>query len=259
MLPAILLVDDEEEILEFLDRILRNKYTIFKAVNGAEALSILDNEAVQLVISDVMMSPVDGFELCRMIKANFEYSHIPVILLTAKITIQSKVEGLELGADAYIEKPFSKEHLLAQITSLITNRNMLREYFANSPLVHIKSMAHSKADERFLEKLNDTIYKRIDALDLDVEKLARILNMSRITLYRKIKAISNLTPIELINLTRLKKAAELLADGDHKIYEVADMVGFSSQSNFTRNFHKQFNMTPTDYMHAKQAEKNKNE
>ena len=259
MLPAILLVDDEEEILEFLDRILRNKYTIFKAVYGAEALSILDNEAVQLVISDVMMSPVDGFELCRMIKANFEYSHIPVILLTAKITIQSKVEGLELGADAYIEKPFSKEHLLAQITSLITNRNMLREYFANSPLVHIKSMAHSKADERFLEKLNDTIYKRIDALDLDVEKLARILNMSRITLYRKIKAISNLTPIELINLTRLKKAAELLADGDHKIYEVTDMVGFSSQSNFTRNFHKQFNMTPTDYMHAKHGEKNKNE
>ena len=259
MLPAILLVDDEEEILEFLDRILRNKYTIFKAGNGEEALSILDSEAVQLVISDVMMSPVDGFELCRMIKANFEYSHIPVILLTAKITIQSKVEGLELGADAYIEKPFSKEHLLAQITSLITNRNMLREYFANSPLVHIKSMAHSKADERFLEKLNDTIYKRIDALDLDVEKLARILNMSRITLYRKIKAISNLTPIELINLTRLKKAAELLADGDHKIYEVADMVGFSSQSNFTRNFHKQFNMTPTDYMHVKQGEKNKNE
>lgn len=254
MLPAILLVDDEEEILEFLDRILRNKYTIFKAGNGEEALSILDSEAVQLVISDVMMSPVDGFELCRMIKANFEYSHIPVILLTAKITIQSKVEGLELGADAYIEKPFSKEHLLAQITSLITNRNMLREYFANSPLVHIKSMAHSKADERFLEKLNDTIYKHIDALDLDVEKLARILNMSRITLYRKIKAISNLTPIELINITRLKKAAELLADGDHKIYEVADMVGFSSQSNFTRNFHKQFNMTPTDYMHAKQGE-----
>ena len=257
MLPTILLVDDEEEILEFLERILKIKYTIFKAETGQNALKILSTESVQLVVSDVMMPEMDGFELCKIIKSNFEYSHIPVILLTAKNTIQSKVEGLELGADAYIEKAFSKEHLLAQIASLIANRSMIREYFASSPLVHIKSMAHSKADERFLEVLNETIEKNIEDTDLDVEKLACILNMSRITLYRKIKAISNLTPIELINITRLKKAAELLAEGDHKIYEVAYMVGFSSQSNFARNFHKQFNMTPTDYMHSKQTERKK--
>lgn len=257
MLPAILLVDDEEEILEFLERLLRIKYTIFKAENGKEALNILANEAIQLVVSDVMMPEMDGFELCKMIKSNFEYSHIPVILLTAKNTIQSKVEGLELGADSYIEKPFSKEHLQAQIASLIANRSMIREYFASSPLVHIKSIAHSKADERFLELLNEIIYKNIEDIDLDVEKLAHLLNMSRVTLYRKIKAISNFTPIELINITRLKKAAELLAEGDYKIYEVADMVGFSSQSNFARNFHKQFDMTPTDYMHTKQNEKKK--
>ena len=257
MLPAILLVDDEEEILEFLERILKDKYTIFKAENGRDALKILSVESVQLVVSDVMMPEMDGFELCKLIKSNFEYSHVPVILLTAKTTIQSKVEGLELGADAYIEKPFSKEHLQAQIASLIANRSMIREYFASSPLVHIKSIAHSKADERFLEMLNETIEKHIEDVDLDVEKLARILNMSRITLYRKIKAISNFTPIELINVTRLKKAAELLAEGDHKIYEIADMVGFSSQSNLARNFHKQFNMTPTDYMQAKQMDKKK--
>ena len=253
MLPIILLVDDEEEILEFLERILRTKYTILKAENGREALNILATEAVQLVVSDVMMPVMDGFELCKMIKSDFEHSHIPVILLTAKNTIQSKIQGLELGADSYIEKPFSKDHLKAQIASLIANRSMIREYFASSPLVHIKSMAHSKADERFLELLNETIYKYIEDIDLDVEKLARILNMSRITLYRKIKAISNLTPIELINITRLKKAAELLAEGDYKIYEVANMAGFSSQSNFARNFHKQFDMTPSDYMHAKQS------
>ena len=257
MLPRILLVDDEEEILEFLERVLKPRYTIFKAENGEEALKILNNEAVQLVVSDVMMPVMDGFQLCKMIKSNFEHSHIPVILLTAKNTIQSKIEGLELGADAYIEKPFSKEHLQAQMASLMANRNMIRDYFASSPLVHIKSMAHSKADERFLELLNDTIYKNIEDIDLDVEKLARILNMSRITLYRKIKAISNLTPIELINITRLKKAAELLAEGEYKVYEVADMVGFSSQSNFARNFHKQFDMTPTDYMHIKHGDKKK--
>jgi len=116
-------------------------------------------------------------------------------------------------------------------------------------------MAHSKADERFLETLNETICTNMEDTDLDVEKLARILNMSRITLYRKIKAISNLTPIELINITRLKKAAGLLAEGDNKIYEISYMAGFSSQSNFARNFLKQFKMTPTEYMHMKQAEK----
>ena len=256
MLPNVLLVDDEEEILEFLERILQNKYSIFKAECGEKALKLLEAEAIQLVVSDIMMPGMDGFELCKIIKSNFEYSHIPVILLTAKNTIQSKVEGLELGADAYIEKPFSNEHLKAQIASLLTNRNTIREYFSTSPLVHIKSIAHSKADERFLETLNDTIYKNIEDVNLDVEQLARIMNMSRITLYRKIKAISNLTPVELINISRLKKAAELLTEGEYKIYEIADMVGFSSQSNFARNFNKQFNMTPTDYMHTKQEKRN---
>lgn len=255
MLPLILLVDDEEEILELLERILATKYAILKADNGEEALRLLQTEAVQLVVSDVMMPLMDGFQLCRAIKSNFEYSQIPVILLTAKNTIQSKVEGLELGADAYIEKPFSKEHLMAQIASLLANRSMIREYFASSPLVHIKSIAHSKADERFLETLNETIINNIEDLELDVEKLARIMNMSRITLYRKIKAVANLTPIELINITRLKKAAELLAEGEYKIYEIADMVGFSSQSNFARNFLKQFQMTPTEYMASKQTVK----
>ncbi|MFT3935893.1 MAG: response regulator [Chitinophagaceae bacterium] len=255
MLPTILLVDDDEEILDFLERILSVKYNSLKAIDGSAALQLLSAEAVQLVISDVMMPDIDGFELCKRIKSNVEHSHIPVILLTAKNTIQSKIEGLEIGADAYIEKPFSKEHLLAQIASLLANRNMVRDYFASSPLVHIKSMAHSKADERFLETLNETIIKNMEDADLDVEKLAKIMNMSRITLYRKIKAISNLTPVELINITRLKKAAELLAEGDNKIYEVSYMAGFSSQSNFARNFLKQFKMTPTEYMHRKQGEK----
>lgn len=254
MLPLILLVDDNEEILDFLERILKNKYSILKAADGREALALLETEAVQLIVSDVMMPVMDGFALCKLIKSTVEYSHIPVILLTAKNTIQSKVQGLELGADAYIEKPFSKEHLQAQIASLLANRNSIREYYASSPLIHIKSMAHTKADEHFLETLNDAICKHIEDADMDVEKLATIMNMSRITLYRKIKAISVLTPLEVINITRLKKAAELLAQGEYKIYEIADMVGFSSQSNFARSFQKQFNITPTEYMHSKHTE-----
>lgn len=257
MKPLLLLVDDNEEILEFLEHELNERYTITKAFNGREALEILKENAVQLVISDVMMPVMDGFELCRIIKTNFDYSHIPVILLTAKNTLQSKIEGLELGADAYIEKPFSPEYLQVQIANLLTNRNKIKEYFASSPLVHIKSMAYSKADEQFLEKINESIFKNLEDAELDVEKLAKLMNMSKPTLYRKIKSLSDLSPNELINITRLKKAAELLVEGNYKIYEVADMVGYASQTNFGRNFLKQFGMTPTDYLSMKEAEKNK--
>ena len=255
MLPHILIIDDEEDILDFLERILKIKYQIFRSENAKDAFEILKNEAIHLIISDVMMPEMDGFEFSKLIKSDVDYSHIPIILLTAKNTIQAKVQGLELGADAYIEKPFSKEHLFAQISSLLSNRNMVREYFASSPLVHIRSIAHSKSDEQFLENLNTTISNSIEDTDLDVENLAGMMNMSRVTLYRKIKAISNRSPLELINIIRLKKAAELLAQGDYRIYEISAIVGYSSQSNFTRNFQKQFNMTPTEYMHSLQEKK----
>jgi two-component system, cell cycle response regulator len=253
----LLLVDDNEEILEFLEHELNEKYSILKALNGEEALELLKEHAVQLVISDVMMPVMDGFELCRIIKTNFEYSHIPVILLTARNTLQSKIEGLELGADAYIEKPFSPEYLQVQIANLLTNRNKIKEYFASSPLVHIKSMAYSKADELFLERINENILKNLGDTELDVEKLARFMNMSKPTLYRKIKSLSDLSPNEIINITRLKKAAELLVEGNYKIYEVANIVGYASQTNFGRNFLKQFGMTPSDYLVKKEEEKGK--
>jgi two-component system, cell cycle response regulator len=256
MKPVILLVDDNEEILDFLSEELSEKYSILKSLNGKEALDILGTEAVHLVISDIMMDIMDGFELCKTIKTDFEYSHIPVILLTAKNTLQSKIEGLEIGADAYIEKPFSPEYLQVQIANLLTNRNKIKDYFAKSPLVHIKSMAYSKADEIFLEQLYEVINQNLENTELDVDHLASFMNMSRPTLYRKIKAISNLTPNELINISRLKKAAELLVNTDSKVYEVADMVGFTSQNNFGRSFLKQFGMPPTEYQKVKHAENN---
>jgi two-component system cell cycle response regulator len=255
MKPTILLVDDNEELLEFIADDLSEKYDVRKATDGLQALHILKEEAIQLIISDVMMEGMDGFELCKAIKSGFDYSHIPVILLTAKNTLQSKIEGLELGADAYIEKPFSPEYLHVQIANLLSNRNKIKEYFAKSPLVHIKSIAHSRADELFLEKLNEAIYNNLEDEELDVEKLAKIMNVSRPTLYRKIKSISDLSANELINLTRLKKAAELLAEGNYKIYEVATIVGYSSQTNFGRNFLKQFGMTPSAYQLMKHNEK----
>lgn len=251
MKPVILLVDDNEEIIEFLTIDLGEKYSILKAYNGREALDVLAAETVHLIISDVMMPVMDGFELCKLIKTDLQNSHIPVILLTAKNTLPSKIEGLELGADAYIDKPFSPEHLQVQIANLLINRNKIKEYFASSPLVHIKSMAYSKADEQFLEELNEVINKHLEDEGLDVEHVAKYMNMSRPTLYRKIKAISDLTPNELINVARLKKAALLLAEGIYNINEIVTMTGYTSATHFGRNFQKQFGMTATEYVKEK--------
>lgn len=247
MNPIILIVDDNEEIIEFLSDNLKLQYTILTASNGKTALQILENEPVHLIVSDIMMPVMDGFELCRNVKSSLHHCHIPVILLTAKKTLEAKIDGLESGADAYVEKPFSPKYLQAQIANLLANRDKLRDFFASSPLVHIKSMAYSKADEEFLEKLHEFINGNLKNTDLDVEQLARAMNMSRPTFYRKIKGVSDLSPNELINITRLKKAAELLMEGKHKIYEIADTVGFTSQHHFARSFLKQFGLTPSEY------------
>lgn len=247
MEPVILIVDDNKEIIEFLSANLSHNYNVVSAANGEEALEKMKTQSVHLVVSDIMMPKMDGFELCKQVKTSADYCHIPIILLTAKKTLESKIDGLELGADAYIEKPFSPRYLVAQIANLLSNRNKLKEFFASSPLAHIKSLAYAKDDKEFLERLNEIIIENLRDQNLDVEQLARSMNMSRPTFYRKIKEVSDLSPNELINISRLKKAAELLAQGKHKIYEIADMVGFTSQHHFARSFLKQFGLTPTEY------------
>ena len=251
MTPVILLVDDNEEIVAFVSSILSPSYTMLAAENGQAAISILHEKVVDLVISDVMMPVMDGFELCKRIKTTPEISHIPVILLTAKNTLQSKIEGLETGADAYIEKPFSPAYLKAQLISLLTNRDKIRKYFTSTPLAHINTIAHTREDENFLEQIHHCILQEIENTELDVEYLSKFFNMSRISLYRKIKAISDLTPHELINITRLKRAAELLSTQKYKIYEVAMVVGFKSQNHFGKSFIKQFGVSPSHYMQQK--------
>lgn len=248
MKPSILIVDDHEEILEFLQEELAEHFTVHACNNGFEALHLLETEPIQLVVSDVMMAGMDGFELCRKIKGNFAFSHIPVILLTAQNTLQSKIEGLEMGADTYIEKPFSPAHLQAQISSLLRNRSKVQEYVTQAPLAQIKSVGPNKADQLFLNMLNESIEAHLGNPDFDVEQLARLLNMSRPTLYRKIKDLSSVSPSDLINITRLKKAASLMKEGSLKLYEVSYLVGFHSQNNFCRNFLKQYGMTPRQYM-----------
>ncbi len=252
---SILLVEDNPEILDFLNRELGHHFNILTAGNGLQALEKLENNNTALIISDIMMPVMDGIELCRRVKSELAYNHIPIILLTAKNSVQAKIEGLETGADAYIEKPFNLAYLLAQVHSLLNNRELVKEYFTKSPLTHLKSTSISTQDKAFIQDITNLIYENIDNLDLNVDQLSKLLNLSRPSLYRKIKALSDLTPNELIQVVRLKKAAEILSEGNSRINEVAAMVGYSVQSNFSRDFNKQFGMTPTHFMEGLRVKK----
>ncbi|RCH55339.1 hybrid sensor histidine kinase/response regulator [Mucilaginibacter hurinus] len=245
---TILVVEDNKDLIKFISNDLASDYAVLNASNGEEALNILQSHTVQLIVSDVMMPVMDGITLCKNLKTNIELSHIPLILLTAKSTLQSKIEGLETGADAYIEKPFSTYHLKAQIASLLFNRLRQQEFFAKTPLASVATMAHSKADEIFLDDLKNAILEHIADTNLDVTMLASIMNMSRANLFRKIKAVCDLSPAEMINIIRLKKAAELIQQSNNRLYEIADLVGFNSRTVFTRNFSKQFGMSPSEFV-----------
>ncbi|KFF06388.1 hybrid sensor histidine kinase/response regulator transcription factor [Flavobacterium reichenbachii] len=244
----ILIVEDNLELLNFMSKELSKEYKIFKAANGEEALKVIHNQTIHIVISDITMPVMDGIELCGRIKSNIETSHIPVILLTALSAVQSRIKGLESGADAYISKPFSMDFILAQIDNLLSNRRHVMEFYASSPLSHLKTIAHNKVDEDFIKKLDDIIDQNMADTNLSVDSLADILHMSRSTLYRKIKDISNLSPNELINNARLKKAASLLLSGKYKVYEISEIVGYNSQSSFSRNFQKSFSMSPSEFI-----------
>lgn len=244
----ILVVEDNPDMLAFIRKQLTTEYSVLTAMNGIEALAVLDNHYVNLVVSDVMMPQMDGFELCKTIKSDLSYSHIPVVLLTAKTNIQSKIEGLELGADAYIEKPFSVEYLLANISSLIHNREKLRQTFAKSPFVAANTMALTKADEEFIWKLNDIIQANLHNPEFSMEDMADALKMSRSSFYRKIKGVLDLSPNEYLRLERLKQAAQLLKEGKSRVNEICYTVGFNSPSYFSKCFLKQFGVLPKDFI-----------
>ncbi|MGL6180128.1 MAG: hybrid sensor histidine kinase/response regulator transcription factor, partial [Tannerellaceae bacterium] len=244
---AVLVVEDQEEMNAFIANELKHEYQVFRASNGAEALEILAKEMIKVVISDVMMPVMDGIELCKRIKGEPNTSHIPVILLTAKGTLEAKLEGLEVGADSYIDKPFSINYLKARISNLIKNREQILKAFGNSPLAVSSSLVANKVDEAFINRLNEFIYQNIDNPDLSVEILAEMLSMSTSSLYRKVKGISDMSPNDYIRVTRLKKAALMLCENNYRINEIAFLVGFSSASYFSSCFQKQFGMTPKEF------------
>lgn len=244
---AILTIDDEPTILEVLADIFDEQYTVLTAFNAEDALQILKEQDVSLIICDIVMPGMDGLALCSIIKTSVELSHIPVVLLTGKSDMDDKVAALENGADVYIEKPFSPAYLSAQVRSLLQNRFRLKEHFTRQPFAGITSLAHTKADERFLAALQAQIEEHIADPFLDIEYLAASLHMSRTTLYRKIKEISDLTPAEIVDLARLDRAAALIKEGQYQMNEIAMMTGYSSPSQFSKNFKRRFGKTPLTY------------
>jgi len=247
----ILIIDHNEQEIDSLCSYLNDAYELFVAKSEFAILKTIANNPIHLIISSAELNNVDGNSLCSRLKSSPHHSHIPVIMLIAKDTPLTRIQCLESGADACIERPLSQIYIQAQIKNLINNRRKIKDYYAHSLFAHLDVASGSKTNGEFLHRLNRTIAENLSNSGFDIDELANNLNMSRPTLYRKLKEVSNLSPNELINVARLNKAAELISRADHKIFEIARMVGFHSRSNFGKAFYNQFHVTPTLYQKLK--------
>ena len=244
---TLLLVEDNVQMLEYEKRCLEKEYNIVTATDGEEALLQMERNDVNLVVTDVMMEPMDGMELCRRIKYNVNLSHIPVIILTAVTSERGKMEGMESGADAYIVKPFSMDFLSQTVQNLLRQREEIKKMYATSPFVSASSASISPADADFLERLKAAVMRNIGNSDFNVDLLAAEMNMSRTSLNRKVRGTLDQSPNNYIRIERLKAAAEMLKSGDKKVNEVCYNVGFSSPSYFTKCFYEQFGILPKEF------------
>lgn len=245
---SVLVVDDNPDMTEFIKNCLSGDYLVDTAENSEEALKSLNQKNYSLIISDVMMPGIDGISLVTKIKTDLNYSHVPVILLSARIENAAKIAGLRSGADVFIEKPFSTLYLKAQISSLLKNRKGILDVFNSSPLAPYSTIVTNKSDEYFLNRLNQEIEKHISDVNFTVESLADIVNISRSNLQRKLKSISGYSPGDYLRNYRLKKACLLLLESDSRINEVAFRIGFSSASYFTKVFYKTYGMSPKEFI-----------
>lgn len=245
---VILIVEDNDDMRNFIKGKLGQSFVTITAVDGLDAVEKLNNNVVDLVVSDIMMDRMDGFELCREIRRQPLLCHLPIILLTAKTDMDSKSQGMANGADIYLEKPFSMEFLKLQINSLIKNRAMVRDLYQRSPFLLPQSIAQNSSDLKFLNRVNETIMANLNESSNLIDIIADKLSVSRSSLHKKLKAVTGMTPNDYIHLARLKKAAELLKSGEYRINEISFMVGFNTPSYFAKCFRAQFGMLPRDFV-----------
>lgn len=248
---VVLVVEDNDMMRNLIRDSLVKEYDILTAADGEEALGIVRSSRVDLVVSDIMMPKMDGCELCNAIKEDISLSHIPVLLLTAAVGVETHIRSLKSGADAYIEKPFKMDVLKANISNLFRNRDIRNEQFSSSPLSHYSFSSVSKVEQDFMNSLHTFIQDNISETELTIDRLADALAVSRATLTRKVKANTGMTVNEYVRICRLKKAVELLAENNYRINEVAYLVGYSSPSYFTLSFQKQFGKLPSEFIKNK--------
>ena len=246
----ILVVEDEGEIRDYIGAELSPYFKILEASNGKKALESTLIEAPDLIISDIMMPEMDGVTLVRKIKQNININHIPVILLTAKATPENKIEGLDIGADAYISKPFNTEVLKSTIVNLIENRERLKTKFSGQqqPEDKIQKIEMKSADEILMQKVMKIINENLSNSDLSVEMLAANVGMSRVHMHRKLKELTSQSARDFIRGIRLKQAATLLSDKKFTISEVAYATGFSNLSHFSNSFKEFYGVSPKEYL-----------
>jgi len=242
-----LIVEDDADMRDFLSAGLNENYNIIEAEDGQEGFRVTIKELPDIIISDLMMPNVDGIEFCKKLKEDIRTSHIPFILLTAKSGIDSKIIGIETGADDYIQKPFNLEHLTVRMKNLIQQREALKKVYLQQLKLEPSEITVNSIDEKFLEELLAKIEMEMDNSELSVKSLSKILGISSTNLYRKIKALTGQTATEFIRNVRLKRAAQLLKNEHLNVSEVMYMVGFTHPSYFTRCFKELFGVSPKSY------------
>ena len=252
----ILLVEDNDDLRGLIAESLAADYEVTEAANGALAAEALRKEPFDLVISDIMMPVKDGITLCREVKNDINLSHIPFVLLTAKTGLESKLEGVDSGADLYFEKPVDSKLLRASVQNIFNTRRKLQEYYAKNYFADTSELAGSRQDREFLKQFIAVVEKNIDQSEMDVNYIASELSISRSKLYNKVKSLTNKSIVEFILQYRLRKAARLLVEEDMSIREIMEQVGIESQSYFTATFKKEFDETPTAFA-KRHAEKRK--
>lgn len=243
----ILVVDDDIQVAEYLKALLYN-YKVVTRFDADSALEWLEDNIPSLIISDVVMPGIDGYELCRTVKHDVRFCHIPLILLTAKVTAEDQVTGLEAEADAYVTKPFEPVVLMSQIGSLLRNRERARQMITTGTTVeNVDEDMISPQDNKFLTELYGLIEKELSNPETDVNEIARLMGMSRTKFYYKVKGLTGEPPSVFVKTYKLNRAAELIKEHCYTMSEVSDMTGFSSLSHFSRSFKKQFGVVPSAY------------
>ena len=248
----IMVVEATPDLREFLVKNFEDTYGVLSAKNGAEALAILEKQACDLIISDALMPEMDGFDLLMKVRNDEMLCHIPFILLSVVDSVDSKIKGLEYGADVYIEKPFSLGYVKATVESLLENRKRAFRHFASRPGFQYEKDDMGRNDRQWLDKLTGIVRENLTCETLSVDLLTEKMALSRSSLQRKLKGLTGVSPNEYIQLVRLKTAAQLLRSGEYRISEVCYQTGFSSMSWFAKCFTKQFGMRPKDFIRQNQ-------